>query len=197
MEAVPAIVLTPVLGVAWLAGPFVLAWLALSHGNYVLAALFVPIALVWSVALVKDPTPLGLLLAWPAGVWSVLQQRRGKVHTEDLEDGRYVSLAEARRPAPAERAVLDMLARDASIPELDRQLDQARVIAECVCGCASIRLLSSAPALVSDDRVLAATGVDSRGRRVDVRLRVALGTVHDLEVTGAGGHDGSADELPA
>ena len=94
------------------------------------------------------------------------------------------------------------------LPELARQLDKCEVMAECVCGCVSIRLFSTAPSIPRDPRrgnahgeqdhlAITAIGTDAAGRTLDVVLHVGLGTIHELEVTAGGVHDGTADEVPA
>lgn len=148
LEALPAIVLTPLALAALVGWPFALAAVAISRGDRLLGAVALTIAMLWTAGIVKEGRLLlGMLLAWPLAVWSAIQQWRGRVDTEDLEDGRFVPLAEHRELDPAERATLEVLAGSTGIPELQRQAEEAKVIAECLCGCASIRLLSHAPAI--------------------------------------------------
>jgi hypothetical protein len=205
LEALLPIVLTPVLLVAWVAWPFVLAAVTIGRGDRIWAAAYLTLAMIWTAGVVKQRhLVLGMAVAWPSSVWSAVQQWRARVDTEDLEEGRFVTLAEPREPDESERSLLDVLVAAAGIPGLGRQAEQVEVIAECLCGCRSIRLLSRAPAIAPGAPVgdavehldVAAVGTASGGRELLVRLRVALGTLRELEVTAGGVHDGSADVLP-
>jgi hypothetical protein len=205
LEALPPILLTPFLLVAWVSWPFVLAAVTVGRGDRLWGAVSLTLAVIWTAGIVKERgLLLGMLLAWPLSVWSAVQQWRGRVNIEDLEEGRFVTLAEAREPDERERPLLHALIAAAGIPGLQRQAEQVEVIAECVCGCRSIRLLSRAPAIApaapGGDAVerldVAAVGTASEGRELLVRLRVALGTLRELEVTAGGMHDGSGNVLP-
>ena len=209
LVVLPAFVGTVGFGIVLLAGPVVLVVVLAAGGQTVLAALLAPFAAWWLYRMFRERLIPGLLLAAPVSVWAVVQRRRGKVDTEDLERGRLVDLAEWRPLTAAEREVLDVLARQVpDLPELARQVDQCEVMAECVCGCASIRLYSTAPTVPRDvsranaqgerdHLAIAALGRDSAGRSVDVVLHTGLGTLRELEVTIGGVHDGTATELPA
>jgi hypothetical protein len=205
LEALPPLVLTPVLLVAWVTWPFVLAAVTIGRGDRIWAAAALSLAIIWTAGIVKERRlVLGMLFAWPSSVWSAVQQWRGRVNTEDLEEGRFVTLAEAREPDEHEQSLLDVLVAASGIAGLRRQAEHVEVIAECLCGCRSIRLLSRAPAIApaapggeAVERLdVAAVGTGSEGRELLVRLRVALGTLRELEVTAGGVHDGSGDALP-
>lgn len=209
LEALPAIVGTLAFGVLWLFGPIVLVYVFASREQYVLVAIVAPLALVWLYLMVREPVVPGLLLAAPASVWSVVQQQRGRVDTQDLERGRLVGLADSRAPTPAEQEALRVLVGQAQdLPELARQAAECEVIAECVCGCASIRVLSRAPSVARDaaranargerdNLAISGVGTDQAGRAVDLVVHVGLGTIRELEITHGGVHDGSAGEIPA
>ena len=199
-----ALVATPVFGVIWLFGPPALAVLFVAREQWLLAGVAIPLALWWAYQMVKDPTVIGLLVSVPYGAWSLVQQWRGRVDTLDLEDGRYVGLADWRAPTARERAVLELLVSAVpDLPQLRPQIAQAEVRAECVCGCPSIILFPTAPAVPRDaaygnargerdELAVAATGPGD----VEVVLRLHLGNVRELEVTTGGGHDGTPAELP-
>jgi hypothetical protein len=207
--ALPAIVGTLAFCILWLVGPIVLMYVFAARGQYVPVALLAPVALWWLYAMLREPVVPGLLFAAPASIRSVIAQQRGMVDTEDLERGRLVGLTDSRPPTPAEQAALRALVRQApDLPELARQIEACEVIAECVCGCASVRLLSRAPAIARDatrdnaqgerdNLAIGAVATDAGGRPVDLVLHVQLGTLRELEVTHGGVHDGSASEIPA
>lgn len=209
LEAIPAIVGTIAFGLVLLAGPAVLVYVLASRGQTVLALLLAPLAAWWLYRMFREPLIPGLLLAAPASVWSVVQQQRGKVDTLDLERGRLVGLGEWRPLTAAERDVMRVLVRQVDdLPEHAAQIDGCEVMAQCVCGCASIRLYSTASMVPRDasrgnaqgerDHLAsAAVGTDAAGRFVDVVLHTGLGTLRELEVTIGGVHDGTATELPA
>ena len=209
LEAIPATIGTVGFGLVLLAGPAVLTYVLASRGQTVLAVLMGLFAAWWLYRMVREPLIPGLLLAAPASVWSVVQQQRGKVDTLDLERGRLVGLTDWRPLTAAEREVLHALVRQVDdLPEHARQIDECEVIAECVCGCASIRLLSRGPMAPRDASrgnaegerdhlAIAGVGSDPAGHEVDVVLHTGLGTLRELEVTIGGVHDGSATELPA
>ena len=209
LEAIPATIGTIGFGLVLLAGPVVLAYVFANRGQAVLAVLMGLFASWWLYRMVREPLVPGLLLAAPASIWSVVQQQRGKVDTLDLERGRLVGLTDWRPLTAAERDVLHVLLRQVDdLPEHAAQIEAAEVIAECVCGCASIRLLSRAPTVPRDASrgnaegerdhlAIAGVGTDAAGRSVEVVLHTGLGTLRELEVTIGGGHDGTATELPA
>jgi hypothetical protein len=196
-------------GILWLAGPPVLLAILIGDERYILAAILAPAVAWWLYRMLREPLIPGLLLAAPVSLWSVVQQQRGMVNTLDLESGRLVGLLEWRGLTPAERDVLRFLVRQVDdLPELAAQIDHCEVMAECVCGCASIRLYATAPSVPRDaargnaqgerDHLdISAVGTDSEGRAIDVVLHVTLGSMRELEVTAGGVHDGTADELPA
>jgi hypothetical protein len=208
LEALPAIVGTLAFGVLWLVGPIVLVYVFAAREQYVLVALLAPFTLLWLYAIVREPVVPGLLLAAPASIRSVIRQQRGMVHTEDLERGRLVGLSAHRALTAGEQAALLALVRQVGdLPELGRQIERCEVIAECVCGCASVRLLSRAPSIPRDasranaqgERDNLAIGGVAPGpgdRATDLVLHVQLGTLRELEVTHGGVHDGSADAIP-
>ena len=199
-----AVVATPVFGVLWLAGPLALAVLFSTREQYALAAAAAPIALWWTYRMLREPMLVGLLVSVPYGVVSLAQQWRGRVDTEDLEDGRYVSLADWRPLSAREREVLELLASARpDVPEIRRQLERPEVRAECVCGCPSILLYGTRPAIPRDaahgnadgqrdELTIAADGPDG----VEVVLRLQLCSARELEATTGRGHDGTPHELP-
>jgi hypothetical protein len=208
LVALPAIVGTLAFAVVWLVWPVVVAAVLIRGEQHVLAALLAPLVLWWLYRMVREPLIPGLLLTAPASVWSVVQQQRGMVDTDDLEHGRLVGLANWRPLTAAEQDVLRILVREVDdLPEIARQIDRCEVMAECVCGCASIRLYSTAPSVPRDPRrgnahgendnlAIIALGTGADGRELEVVLHVALGTIHELEVTAGGAHDGTAVEVP-
>ena len=168
-----------------------------------------PSALWWLYQMVREPLVPGLLFAAPYSIWSVVQQQRGMVDTEDLEHGRLVGLLDWRGLTSAERAALQMLVDQVpQFPELAEQVEHCEVMAECVCGCASIRLYATSATIPrdaargnahgeQDNFAIAAVGTDAAGREIDVVLHIGLGSMRELEVTAGGVHDGTADEVPA
>lgn len=207
--ALVALVGTLGAAVLWLAGPVVLLAVLVDAERYVLAAIVAPGVAWWLYRMFREPLIPGLLLAAPASMWSVVQQQRGMVDTQDLERGRLVGLLDWRGLTAAEQDALRFLVRQVDdLPELSAQIDQCEVMAECVCGCASARLYSTAPPVPRDAArgnaqgerdhlAISAVGTDSAGRTVDVVLHVGLGSLRELEVTAGGVHDGTADEIPA
>ena len=206
--AFPAIVATLAFAIVWIIAPLALVAILAGRGHEILAALLVPVALWWLYRMVREPLAIGALVAAPQSVWSVVQQQREMVDTQDLDGGRLVGLADWRPLTPAERDVLLALARQVGeLPEIARQVDSCEVMAECVCGCASIGLYSTAPSVPRDPRrgnehgevddlQITATGRDPAGRHVEVVLHVRLGSIRELELTAGGAHDGSADTPP-
>lgn len=209
LEAIPATIGTIGFGLVLLVGPVALAYVFAGRGQTVLAVLMALFAAWWLYRMFCEPLIPGLLLAAPASVWSVVQQQRGKVDTLDLERGRLVGLMDWRPLTAAEREVLHALVRQVEdLPEHAAQIGACEVMAECVCGCASIRLYSTAPMVPRDASrgnaqgerdhlAIAAVGRDAAGRDVDVVLHTGLGTLRELEVTIGGVHDGTATALPA
>ena len=196
-------------GLLWLAGPVVLLAILIDGERYVLAAILAPAVAWWLYRMFREPLIPGILLAAPASMWSVVQQQRGMVNTLDLERGRLVGLLDWRGLATAEHDALRFLVRQVDdLPELTAQIDHCEVMAECVCGCASVRLYATAPSVPRDGArgnaqgerdhlAIGAVGRDSAGRAIDVVLHVTLGSIRELEVTAGGAHDGTADEIPA
>ena len=209
LVALPATVGTIAFGLIWLLGPFVLLAVLVADERWLLAAPLAPVALWWLYQTLREPLVPSLLLAAPYGIWSVVQQQRGMVDTEDLEHGRLVGLLEWRPLTSAEHEALRVLVRQVpQFPELAEQAEHCEVMAECVCGCASIRLFARSPAIPrdgargnahgeEDDFAIAALGTDAAGREIDVVLHVGLGSMRELEITAGGVHDGTADEVPA
>jgi hypothetical protein len=103
-------------------------------------------------------------------------------------------LDQPRPPTGHEARLLGELAAFVDEPRLPEQVRTVRVTATCRCGCSSLRLLTSAPAIPSE-RVaeLSSSGrsdyvaVGSRARprtlrHVDVVLHVVAGRISELEV---------------
>ncbi|WP_238015645.1 hypothetical protein KZZ52_19815 [Dactylosporangium sp. AC04546] len=101
----------------------------------------------------------------------------------------FADLPAPRPLTPAERAVLATLVAHAGRAELTAQLATARVTAVCDCGCASVRLATTGPALPRaavkamsehgrDDHV----AVGAAAGRVDAVLHVVGGRLHELEL---------------
>jgi hypothetical protein len=207
--ALPATIGTIAFGLIWLLGPFVLLGVLISDERRLLAALLAPVALWWLYQMIREPLVPGLLFAAPHSIWSVVQQQRGMVDTEDLEQGRLVGLLDWRGLTSAERAALRILVEQVpQFPELAEQVEHCEVMAECVCGCASIRLYATSATIPrdaargnahgeQDNFAIAAVGTDAAGREVDVVLHIGLGSMRELEVTTGGLHDGTADAIPA
>ena len=171
------VVATVAFALLWLAGPVVLAAVFLAREDYVLFALLVPLLAWWAIGTINEPMILGLLFSFPQATWGLVQQARGTVDTEDLEDGRYVGLAEWRGPTAAERELLERLVgTEPELPELREQIAQAEVRAECVCGCGSVLLYPTAPPIPRE------AGRDELTIGDDVRLHVHLGSVRELEL---------------
>ena len=118
-------------------------------------------------------------------------------------------LPEPRAATPAEQALLTALV--ASVAELRetvivQQVGELRVMARCRCGCSSIRLAPTGPAVppevvarlsaTSRDDYLAVTGSGqaSDGAQVTVTLHVLNGRAHELEIFVG---EGIAADLPA
>ena len=101
-----------------------------------------------------------------------------------------VALPDPRALTAAERALLGRLVAFADVPELTAQVDTARVVSTCDCGCASVGLRTDAPPV--PENVVAqrsATGrpdwfaVSAAGRGgVSVVLHVLSGFVGELEI---------------
>jgi hypothetical protein len=91
-----------------------------------------------------------------------------------------VPLERPRPTAPAERALLDVLAGDA----LAAQVASAVVVSECNCGCPSVELSTSSPPLPGEQghRELSRSALAHDGRTIVVTLHVFDGVVHELEV---------------
>ncbi|MET7403387.1 hypothetical protein ABZS66_58925 [Dactylosporangium sp. NPDC005572] len=101
----------------------------------------------------------------------------------------FADLPEPRPLTPAERAVLAALVGFAAREELTAQLASARVTAECDCGCASVRLATTGPALpraavkaMSEYRRDDHVAVAATAGRVDAVLHVVGGRLHELEL---------------
>ena len=118
-------------------------------------------------------------------------------------------LPEPRAATPAERALLSVLI--ASVADLQetvigQQVGEPRVTGRCRCGCSSIRLAPTGPAVppevvarlspTSRDDHLAVTGSGqaSDGAQVTVTLHVLHGRAHELEIFVG---EGIAADLPA
>ena len=180
----------------WLIGPPAAA-LFFAREDWVLFALTIPVLVWWAIATVAEPMVLGDRVLRPQSTWSLIQQSRGKVDTEDLEEGRYVGLEAWRAPTDREREVLDLLAAaEPGLPQIAEMVAVAEVRAECVCGCPSALLYATAPSIPREagrDQ-LAISAVGPGG--AEVVLRLHLGHTRELEVTTGRGHDGTPAELP-
>ena len=200
LEALIPLIATPLFSALLVFGPPVFLVVAWSRGDHLLAAVLAVPVLAWCVAMIREPVALGMLFAWPFAARSAFQQWRGRVDTEDLEHGRLVGLAQWRALSAPERQLVDLLVGSVDAPALRAKAASAEVMAECVCGCPSIRLYATSPSLPPDHPLaeadLRAWAPDDRGRRIDVALHVRLGSLHELEVTVAGEHRGEPAELP-
>ena len=127
-EALPALIVTPVAGAVWLSWPFVATWFALHGGGQLRAAILMTISMLWAFWIVKEwKTVLGLVVAVPVSTWSVVQQLRGRISEDDLEQGRFVWIRDRY-----------------GVPE-------GEVVGECVCGCGARLILDGTGYRVLDD----------------------------------------------
>lgn len=104
------------------------------------------------------------------------------------------SLPAPRHLTTAEQELLLALLRPTRSPRLCAQARAASVVGTCACGCSSLKLVTSAPALPSPDVAalstsgrldyvgVAADGVNAEGRTVQLALHVLEGVVVELEV---------------
>jgi hypothetical protein len=126
----------------------------------------------------------------------------------DMPPGRQVfrSLESPLPPTVSQLRLLSWLTTGAGAP-LSAQVAHALVTGECVCGCSSVQLASSAAPLPPEvirrlsgnDRhdyiSLTSTGRSSAGRRVDVVLHVVEGRVAELEIFDSEAGEGTAVDL--
>jgi len=110
-------------------------------------------------------------------------------------------LASARPLTPNEAELVRYIVGQIGSTELTEQLQVVDVVSECACGCPSIGLTTTGPAL-SDEAMLRlsdnsrgdsceirAWGQNAEGHRVQVNLHLVGGRLHELEVWA--GWDGS------